>query len=276
MKRVIIMGASSGIGFAVADALASRGVTVGIAARHTEPMRALQRRYPGMVHYASIDVTAPEAVERLNELIDATGGMDIYLHVAGIGYENLRLEPEREVEILNTNVCGFTRMVCAAYRWFYARGIRGSIVAITSVAGTNGIGRLSAYSASKAFGQKYLVALRQLSRAQHSGITITDVRPGWTTSPLLIPGRRYLMEMDMAYVVPQIIRAMVFKPAVEVIDWRWNILVGLWRLLPNCLWTRIPLRVSSPDSPLPGPPRVAYDNKNASSANNNSKNSAEG
>ena len=159
MKKIVIMGASSGMGLAVAEALASRGVTVGLAARHTEPMRALQKRYPGRVHYARIDVTQPQAVGQLYQLIEIMGGMDTYFHVAGIGFENLELDPEREVNILDTNVCGFARMICAAYRYFFSRGIRGHIAAITSVAGTNGIGRLSAYSSSKAFGQKYLVAL---------------------------------------------------------------------------------------------------------------------
>ena len=253
MKKIVIMGASSGMGLAVAEALASRGVTVGLAARHTEPMRALQKRYPGRVHYARIDVTQPQAVGQLYQLIEIMGGMDTYFHVAGIGFENLELDPEREVNILDTNVCGFARMICAAYRYFFSRGIRGHIAAITSVAGTNGIGRLSAYSSSKAFGQKYLVALEQLANAENSGVRFTDIRPGWVNTPLLIPTHRYPMEMDLDYVVPKLIWALAYKPRVSVIDWRWNIVTGLWRMIPNALWTRIKMRISSPDSPLPVP-----------------------
>lgn len=61
MKKVIIMGASSGMGYAVAEALASRGVKVGIAARHTTTMRALKEKYPDFVEYESIDVTHRDA-----------------------------------------------------------------------------------------------------------------------------------------------------------------------------------------------------------------------
>lgn len=251
MKRIVIMGASSGIGLATAEAFASRGVKVGLAARHTESLKELQDKYPRFVEYASIDVTKPEAVGQLLQLIDALGGMDIYFHVAGIGTENLDLDPETEVNILNTNSLGFARMICAAYRYFRKNYLPGHIAAVTSVAGTNGIGRLSAYSASKAMAQKYLIALEQLSNDEGALISFTDIRPGWIKTPLLTPGHHYPMEMDLEYVVPQIIKAIVRRKRVAVIDWRWNILVGLWRLLPNCLWTRMNLTISTPDNPLP-------------------------
>lgn len=245
------MGASSGIGYAVAEALASRGVKVGIAARHTSAMKALKDKYPNFVEYMSIDITKPAATTHLNTLIDKVGGMDIYFHVAGIGYENLSLSPEREVEIVNTNASGFARMLCAAYRYFSLHGGIGQIAAITSVAGTKGIGRLSAYSASKKFGQAYMVALEQLSHAEGNEIAFTDIRPGWVRTPLISPDRKYPMEMTVDYVLPKIIKAIVRKERVSVIDWRWNLLVGAWRCIPNYIWTRMQMKISEPDSPLP-------------------------
>lgn len=146
MKNVMIMGASSGIGLAVAEALAKRGVKVGLAARHTDRLKRLQKMYPGMVNYSSIDVTKPEAVHQIQELADRMGGMDIYLHVSGIGAENTGLEPEEEAGIINTNLCGLARCVSTVYRYFRDHGKKGHIAAVTSVAGTNGIGELSAYS----------------------------------------------------------------------------------------------------------------------------------
>ena len=245
------MGASSGIGYAVAEALASRGVKVGIAARHTSAMKALKEKYPNFVEYMGIDVTKPAATTHLNTLIDKVGGMDIYIHVAGIGYENLSLSPEREVEIVNTNAAGFARMLCAAYRYFSLHGGIGQIAAITSVAGTKGIGRLSAYSASKKFGQAYMVALEQLSHAEGNEIAFTDIRPGWVRTPLIDADRKYPMEMTLEYVLPRIIKAIVRKERVAVIDWRWNLLVGAWRCVPNYIWTRMQMKISEPDSPLP-------------------------
>ena len=140
------MGASSGIGLALAEALASRGVRIGVAARHTETLKALAASYPGMLEVMSIDVTRRDAVERLSELAGRIGGMDVYIHVAGIGFDNSTLEPEREVDIVRTNAVGFARMVSAAYRYFRVNGVKGQIAAVTSVAGTRGIDRLAASS----------------------------------------------------------------------------------------------------------------------------------
>lgn len=251
MKKVIIMGASSGLGYAVAEALASRGVKVGIAARHTAAMRALKEKYPDFVEYESIDVTHRDAGVKLLGLIDKVGGMDIYFHVAGIGYENVYLDPEREVEIINTNAAGFARMICCAYRYFRDKKKRGQIAAITSVAGTKGIGRLSAYSSSKKFGQWYLDALEQLANAEGAEISFTDIRPGWVRTPLVPDDRKFPMEMTVEYVLPLIIKAIVRKTRVAVIDWRWNALAMAWKGIPNAVWTKMKIKISDPDTPLP-------------------------
>lgn len=251
MKKVVIMGASTGIGYAVAEALASRGVKVGVAARHTSSLHALKEKYPDFVEYMSIDITRRKAVTQLNELIDMLGGMDIYFHVAGIGYENLTLDPEREVEIVTTNATAFARMVCGAYRYFYHTGKKGQIAAVTSVAGTKGIGRLSAYSASKKFDQCYLEALEQLAHAEGAEIAFTDIRPGWVRTPLVAPDKKYPMEMSVEYVLPKILKAIVRKERVAVVDWRWNLAVGAWRCVPNAVWTKMDIKISEPDTPLP-------------------------
>lgn len=251
MKKVIIVGASSGIGLGVAEALASRGIKVGLGARHTTKLKELKERYPENVEYVSIDVTHHDAEKKLAELIDKTGGMDIYFHVAGVGTENLLLDPEEEVRILRTNVEGFARMTCIAYRYFRSNGIKGQIAAVTSVAGTNGMGRLSAYSSSKKFDQTYLVALEQLANAEGSGVTFTDIRPGWIRTPLINSDRAYPMEMTVEYVVPLIIKAIVRKKRVAYIDWRFGLLSAAWKMVPDCLWTHMHVKLSEPDIPLP-------------------------
>lgn len=246
MKNVVIMGASSGIGLELAEMLASRGVKVGLAARHTETLRRMSQKYPELVEYASIDVTHRDAPHKLEELAERLGGMDIYIHVSGIGCENPDLDPEREAEMVKTNSEGFARMLSAAYRYFRSVGRRGQIAAVTSVAGTKGIGRMAAYSASKAFAQHYMVALEQLSNAEKAGITFTDIRPGWVRTPLLNDGEIYPLEMDVDYAARLALKAIVRKERVAVIDWRWNILVGLWRKIPDSLWIRLQIPISRP------------------------------
>lgn len=233
------MGASSGIGYRVAEEFAKRGVKLGLAARNTNPLRDLKAKYPDLVEYASINVNDIDAPIVMRELIGKMGGMDIYFHAAGIGYDNPTLEPSREVDILNTNACGFARMISTAYDYFRQTGVKGRIAAITSVAGTNGIGGMSAYSASKKCAQTYLTALEQRSREEGVSIRFTDIRPGWIRTPLLHEGETYPLEMKLDYAVRLIIRAIVKSPRVAVVDWRWNLLVGLWRCIPNCIWVRM-------------------------------------
>ena len=239
MKRVLIMGASSGIGLAVAEALASRGVKTGLAARHTTELRSLKEKYPDCVEYESIDINHNDGPKKLEELIDKMGGMDIYFHVAGIGYSNPTLDPHREAEVIATNAAGFARMVSAAYGYFRDNSRKGQIVALTSIAGTNGIGDMAAYSASKKCAQTYLVALEQLARKENVDITFTDIRPGWIRTPLLDDNKEYPMEMSLEYVVPQIIRAIVKHPRVEYIDARWGALCAAWKAIPDAIWTKM-------------------------------------
>lgn len=244
MERIIIMGATSGIGLAVARKLAAAGCRLGLAARHTESLAGIAAEYPGNIVCEDIDITRADAGSRLRSLIDRLGGMDCYLHVAGVGYGNPLLDPGKEIATVETDVVGFTRMVGSAYRYFRDEcGGKGHIGAVTSVAGTNGIDRLAAYSASKCFDQCYLRALSQLVRGEKLKIRITDIRPGWVRTPLLSRAGGYPMLMKPDYVAGRIIRAVRHGRRVAVIDWRWNIVVGLWRLLPNWLWVRIPVSV---------------------------------
>lgn len=247
MKRVLIMGASSGIGLAVAEALASRGVKIGLAARHTTALRALKEKYPDCVEYQSIDVNHNDGPKKMEELIDKMGGMDIYFHVAGIGYSNPTLDPHREAEVIATNAAGFARMVSAAYGYFRDNSKKGQIVALTSVAGTNGIGEMAAYSASKKCAQTYLVALEQLAHKENVDITFTDIRPGWIRTPLLDEGKSYPMEMTLDYVVPQIIRAIVKHPRVAYIDARWGALCAAWKAIPDAVWTKMTIPFTEKD-----------------------------
>lgn len=232
------MGASSGIGLGVAEAFASRGVKVGLAARHTESLRRLKQKYPEMVEYASIDITHHNAPDLLDGLIEKTGGMDIYFHISGIGYGNPELDPSREADVMATNAGGFARMLATAYRYFRDNHVRGQIAAVTSVAGTNGIGSMAAYSASKKCAQTYMVALEQLAHSEKTNIRFTDIRPGWIRTPLLQDDKKYPLEMSLEYALPLIIKALVRAPRVAVIDWRWNIIIGLWRMIPDCVWIR--------------------------------------
>ena len=237
MKRAIIMGATSGIGMEVAILLASQGWKVGIAGRRTEKLEVLKNSHTNITHFSTIDVNQTDAPSRLLALVHDMGGMDLYFHSSGIGWQNTRLHADKELRTVETNAIGFTRMITAAFDWFASNG-GGQIACITSIAGTKGLGAAPAYSATKRFQSHYLEALAQQAHMRHLPIRITDIRPGFVATDL-IAGSSFPMQMQALDVAKKIAKAIEAKQEVVVVDWRYRLLVELWKLLPRSLWTRM-------------------------------------
>lgn len=232
------MGASSGIGMEVARLLLRRGWHLGLAARRTEPLAALSEEYPGLVKYASIDITETGSEVLLRRLIDEMGDTSLYLHVSGVGWQNMALDADKELTTVQTNALGFTRMVGEAYRYFAARG-EGHIAVVSSIAGTKGLGAAPAYSATKAFDTTYVEALEQQAHMRGKHIHFTDIRPGFVRTALLGDGRRYPLLMSPEAVARAIVNAILHHRHVVVIDWRYRLLTALWRCVPRWIWRRM-------------------------------------
>lgn len=238
MPNVVIIGASSGMGLEVAKLLLAEGYTLGVAARRNDRLQALKQQAPDRVVTATIDVTADDAASRLRALIDELGGMDLFFYASGIGKQNRELTPDIELDTVNTNGMGFTRMIGEAYRYFAEKG-KGHIAAITSIAGTKGLGPAPSYSATKAMQNTYLQALEQQANARGLKIRFTDIRPGFVDTDLLAGDFHYPMMLKPDKVARQIVRAIRNKRHVVVIDWKYAILTALWRRLPRALWRHV-------------------------------------
>ncbi len=244
MKKIIIIGASSGLGERIATDFARAGWRVGIAARRMDKLETIRNLYPANIAAAEIDVTAQDAVRKFYDLIELIDGMDILLYAAGTGFYDPDMEDERVTTTLDTNVTGFARITAAAYKYYKATANRtpGHIAAITSIAGTKGIGVAAAYSASKKFQQTFINALEQLAYQQQVNVRFTDIRPGFIRTPLLDPEKEYPMIMSVDYAAPLIETAILKRKRVAVIDSRWAIVNGLWRLVPQRVWRHISLK----------------------------------
>ena len=240
MKRVVIIGASSGMGMEVAKLFLAEGCMLGVAARREDRLQAIKQLAPDRVVTATIDVTADDAPQRLRALIDELGGMDLFFYSSGIGKQNRMLTPDIELNTVNTNGMGFTRMIGEAYRYFAECG-EGHIAAITSIAGTKGLGPAPSYSATKAMQNVYLQSLEQQAHARGLKIRFTDIRPGFVETDLLKGDFRYPMMLKPEKVARQIVKAVINKRHVKVIDWRYAILTALWRRLPRSLWRHLKL-----------------------------------
>ena len=241
MKKIIIIGASSGMGMRIATDFARAGWRVGIAARREERLKEVKDLYPDRIEYSAFDVTADDAVSKFEDLIETIDGMDILLYAAGTGWYNPGLNLGKDEATLAVNVKGFTKIMNAAFRYFKttANVSRGRIAAITSVGGTKGLGVSAAYSASKRYQWTYLQALDQLAHSQHVNVSITDIRPGFVDTPLLEGNHNYPLLMSIDYVAPRIERAIIERRRVAVIDSRWAVVSSLWRMIPNFVWPHL-------------------------------------
>ena len=256
-KRAIVMGATSGIGQEVARLLAANGYEVGIAGRREERLVQMAQATPGIMTHRQIDVTKEDAPTELYKLIEELGGMDLYFHSSGIGWENVALDADKELKTVETNGVGFVRMVSAAYNWFAEQRAdeakqraegdeqragdkerKARIACITSIARTRGLGAAPAYSATKRMQAHYLECLSQQARMRHLNIGITDIRPGFVATDL-IAGSHFPLQLKAEDVARTIVRAIERGSEVVTIDWRYRLLVAAWQLIPRWLWVRL-------------------------------------
>ena len=238
MPKAIIVGATSGIGKALAEVLAEQGWELGLAGQRVERLEELCRALPVPVHTQRIDVSRPEeAIAALEALLAEMEGVDLVILSSGIGRYNPDLEWPPEEETIAVNVSGFTAMATTALRHFRARG-HGHLVGISSVAAERGSRFVPAYGASKAFVGSYMEGLRGLVRRWQMPITITDIRPGFVHTEMTAG------QAGMFWVVPARVAAARLAAAIRkrkrlaYVPRRWGPVAWLLRRIPRWLLER--------------------------------------
>lgn len=187
VKRIIIIGATSGIGYEVAKIYWKRGYQLGLAGRRVDRLEEFRKQDPEHIRIKQLDVTAEDAADRLDELIRDLGGMDIFLLSSGIGNQNKYLDTSIEQATIQTNVTGFTRMVLAAYRYFSSQG-GGHISVISSIAGTKGLGVAPSYSESGDRNSYFTgVLLGYHGNVIRTEPCILEYEPGWAAPSPIFP-----------------------------------------------------------------------------------------
>ena len=229
MPNAIIVGASSGIGRALAREL-SREYDLGLAARRVDRLTAVGEDVGG-AHVAKIDVTEDDARERFDELADSMGGVDLVVLSSGIGRYNPDLEWADERDTIDVNVSGFTAIATVAMERFDEQG-SGHLVGISSVASEIGSPALPAYSASKAFVSRYLEGLRYRAKRSDADVAVTDVRPGFVDTPMSPQSDRF-WECSPETAAVQIARAIRKRKDVAYVTRRWWLVSKALGLLPD-------------------------------------------
>ncbi len=243
-KTVFLTGASSGIGEALAIALAKKGATLGLLARREELLKDLAKKCEaagGKARVFSCDVVDSEGVHAAADRFrDEFGHIDIMIANAGIGGNNKETrdyEPNAVKKLIDINLLGAVNAVHAVLPQMIERG-SGHLVAISSLAGFRGLPKSAAYSASKAGMTAFFESVR-LDVAK-SGIDVTIIQPGFIRTPLTAGREKkmpFLMDLDDA--IPHFIRAIEKKKKFAAFPWQLATLVRLGKIMPAWLYDRI-------------------------------------
>lgn len=237
-KSAIIIGATSGIGKALAEVLAAQGYRLGLTGRRLPLLEELQETLAAEVFIEQMDVTNTiEAEKQFKALAGKMDTVDLVIVNAGIGHLNRALDPTLELQTIETNVSGFVMIADIAFTLFQAQG-RGHLVGISSIAALRGSAAAPAYSASKAFVSNYMEGLRLKALKTKLDIAVTDVRPGFVDTPMA-QGEGLFWVAPPEKAARQILQAIRARKARVYITRRWRLIAWLMRAMPTIILKKI-------------------------------------
>ena len=239
--RIVISGASSGIGLALARHYLQHGARVAAFARRGELLQILCDEFPQQVYPYTLDVRDAAAVQHAaHDFIQRVGCPDIVIANAGVSVGTLTEYPEDLAafqQVMDINVLGLVKTFQP-----FIQAMRtvqhGTLVGIASVAGFRGLPGASAYSASKAAAISYLESLRV--ELHHSGVKVVTICPGYIQTPMTALNP-YPMPFILAPEVAarRMVRAIARQTKFTVIPWQMGIVGGILKLLPRSLYDRL-------------------------------------
>lgn len=237
--RVVITGASSGIGEALARYYASAESTLALISR-----RRFTGTLPGTVEHYEVDVTDTAALAAAAKaFVDRHGAPDLVIANAGVS-SGTRGDDIADVaklkRVLDVNVAGLAATLAAFAPSMKAAG-RGTLVGVASVAGFRGIAGSGAYSASKAAAMTWLESLRTELRG--SGVSVVCVCPGYIDTPMTRVNRfRMPFIISADDFARRMARAVDARRRLAVIPWQIAAVSVLFRLLPGWAYDRLAAR----------------------------------
>lgn len=238
-KQAIIIGASSGIGEALARHYAAQGYDVGLMARREPLLRELAAKLPTKSWVKVCDISHDrEAAEALRALLAEMGNVDHIVINSGVFNTNREFSYEKEAATIAVNIVGFTAMANVAYHHCKARG-RGAIVGISSIIALRGIGKHPAYSASKAFVSNYLEGMRAKAFKECPAVAIVDVRPGYVATPLIAGNDRAFWVASPEKAAMQIYDAVQARRSRVYVTRRWVFMAWFMRMVPDFMYLRL-------------------------------------
>jgi short-subunit dehydrogenase len=236
-KKIIIVGASSGIGQGLACHYAQQDCIVGITGRRKELLQEMKNEYPDKIIISSFDINGEEVEQRLSELISKLDGLDLLIVSAGVGYRNPDMEKQKEMVTIQTNVVAFTKIIMFGFDFFKKQGY-GHLAGISSIAGIRGIDLCPAYSASKGYEALYLESLRRKSKKDNLGIVATTIIPGFVDTAMA-QGKYVFWSSSVEKAARQIVCGLEKKKGKIYVTRRWRGIAWLFKKIPNYLFERL-------------------------------------
>ncbi|WP_207219955.1 SDR family NAD(P)-dependent oxidoreductase [Emticicia agri] len=236
--KIIIIGATTGIGKALAELYISQGHEVTVTGRRTELLGEIQRLYPDKkIHTSAMDVADIDNARRIiQDLADKNGGFDKVIINAGVGFGKASFE--EEIKTIDINVRGFVAIAQWAYQYFKSKG-GGHIIGISSLAALKGSAYAPEYHASKAFISNYMQGLRLRSAKYIHHIPITDIRPGFVDTEMTKQNKGMFWVATPEKAAQQIADAIEAKKNVAYITKRYFLLAILMKLSPEWVFKKI-------------------------------------
>jgi short-subunit dehydrogenase len=239
MKKMVIIGATSGIGESLARLAIKEGYTVGGTGRRSKRLEQLKNELGDSFFYRKMDVTnLNNSSQQLHQLIQEMGGMDILVLNAGISNAPASSIVSMEQEIINVNIRGFVQLFGEAFQYFRKKG-SGQIVGISSMASFFGSARNAPYAASKAFISTYMQGYRNRCNKSGIDITITDIKAGFIESEMTEGKKGIFWMANTKKAVQQILNDIEKKRAHTYVTRRWRLIAWLIRLTPRWILERV-------------------------------------
>jgi short-subunit dehydrogenase len=238
MKKAIIIGASSGIGRALAHHLSEKGYHLGLVSRRDELLHELQQELPLKSYVKRVDVVQTKhAQETVYELIREMDGVELIIFCSGTGFVNPDLNWRLEKETIDVNVTGFCSMANLAMHYFNEKGF-GHFVSISSIAAIRGNDAAPAYNASKAFMTHYMEGLRKRCVKSGKPIYITDILPGFVDTEMA-RGEKLFWVATPKKAAAQIYEAIVRKKKMAYVTKRWRLIAWLLKIVPDSIYNKL-------------------------------------
>ena len=235
-QKVIIIGATSGIGRELATIFAREGYFVGVTGRRNDLLISLQNKFPENIVTENFDVTGKENIPHLQSLIQKLDGLDLLIYNSGYGEVSNQLDWDIEKHTTDVNVNGFIEIVCYAFNYFVNQG-HGQIVCTSSIAAIRGNTHAPAYSASKAFESNYMEGLYFKAKKINKNIFITDIQPGFVDTGMAKgDGKFWVAPVKIA--ARQMYTAIQKKKKKAYITRRWWLIAWLLKWIPGFIFRR--------------------------------------